>query len=402
MAEALLILSFLLFGQLGDRYPSEQSASPLSEGTAELESLDQSPEEPSSSVDSPSQSELFDYAPQAPADLSGPVESQTNGKSQAIESSESMKETAQPTTTNPPQTTAASDPATLVEDFNESVSGSQLSGTPVSLVEVITSASSRQEQTRRVEDYWNLSRAVLDYNLASKEKIELAALRRGIIQASPQWDHAMSMVEARQQLALQAAHIAQRRLAGLLSSTSEGFAPIPSDLPFVGTYNTRYSELFPQQDNSFQLNSQLAEKYDQYLIRVARVIENEAKDISDSREWMFAVSEQRNPNTDGRELLAAYELFAANRRLFVQTVIDYNRGIVRYTELATPGSVEPQRLVAMLIRVDTTAMTTVDPAVQRTNAEEQMNGNSQPRSTAENSWHALPNNSERSILVPSR
>lgn len=408
MSEILVILTLLLFGQLGDRYLSADDASVLPPDYSEEANsspTDQPTQNPAATESTSDQAELFEDAPQESpeqnaVDSTTETHSPSANESPAVQLPNSTTENVPPATTGLPNTSTEVSPEKVLGTFSEPVVGSQLSGTPVALTEVIASSSTRREQTQRVEAYWSLSQAVLDYNLALKEKVELAALRRNIAQAGPQWDNSLKLAESREQLALRAARVAQQRVAEALGLTSEDLAPLPSDLPFVGTYNTRFTELFPQLNGNLQGQiPRLAKEYDEYLTSAAEVLKNEAQEISDAREWMFAVDEQRSPNTDGKELLAAYDLFAANRRLFVQTIGDYNREIVRYTELATPGNVEPQRLVAMLIRVEGTPTSKIDSEVRRASAEEAA---SQQRSTPENSWHALPNNAERSILVPRR
>ncbi|QEG35563.1 superantigen-like protein SSL4 [Bythopirellula goksoeyrii] len=412
MSEMCLIFCLLLFGQLGDRYPISETDSVLPLDLSEEASSSPAEQPPQDSAETDSTAGLFEDSPQDTLEqntIEGSTETDpiTAVETPVVTPPSETSKPAPPATTSVPSTSTADSPDSILKSFSESVSGSQLPGTPVALTEVIASSPTRREQTQHVEAYWDLSQAVLDYNLALKETIELATLRRGIAQAGPQWEHSLNLAKSREQLALERAQVAQQRVAAILSLTSEDHAPLPSDFPFVGTYNTRFSELFPLQNSiSQEQTPRIAKEYDGFLTGAAGVIENQAKEISNAREWMFTVSEQRSPNTDGKELLTAYELFAARRRLFVQTVADYNRAIVRYTELATPGTVEPQRLVAMLIRVEGTPATTVDSAVRRTSAEEQLDSSdvsrSQSRSTPENSWNALPNNAERSILVPRR
>lgn len=48
-------------------------------------------------------------------------------------------------------------------------------------------------------------------------------------------------------------------------------------------------------------------------------------------------------------MIRALELLALNRRAFVQIAKDYNRRIARYAELATPGRVNNDLLVSMLV-----------------------------------------------------
>ncbi len=54
-------------------------------------------------------------------------------------------------------------------------------------------------------------------------------------------------------------------------------------------------------------------------------------------------------------MVKALELLALNRRAFVQIARDYNKRIARYTELARPGQLRTERLVAMLIKTDSIA-----------------------------------------------
>ena len=58
--------------------------------------------------------------------------------------------------------------------------------------------------------------------------------------------------------------------------------------------------------------------------------------------------------------LRALELLALRRRAFVQIARDYNRRIARYSELASPGQINAERLIGMLIKRagSTTAATT--------------------------------------------
>jgi hypothetical protein len=57
---------------------------------------------------------------------------------------------------------------------------------------------------------------------------------------------------------------------------------------------------------------------------------------------------------------------ALRRRAFVEVADDYNRRIARYADLASPGEIGAERLVGMLIKVETpsTATRPEAPAVQ--------------------------------------
>jgi hypothetical protein len=90
--------------------------------------------------------------------------------------------------------------------------------------------------------------------------------------------------------------------------------------------------------------------------------------------------------------------------MFLGAVKEYNLGIVRYTEIATPGTLDTERLVAMLIRTGSSPENTFDSDVQRANAEETANpsdSSSIPPAGRADGWNSAPqSNAERSILVP--
>jgi hypothetical protein len=68
------------------------------------------------------------------------------------------------------------------------------------------------------------------------------------------------------------------------------------------------------------------------------------------------------PSGDGTSTLQALELLALRRRAFVQIARDYNRRIERYTELASPGQIDTDRLIGMLIRRENSTNTATRPA----------------------------------------
>jgi hypothetical protein len=87
-----------------------------------------------------------------------------------------------------------------------------------------------------------------------------------------------------------------------------------------------------------------------------------ARAITRAEEFLDAIAAQRNNAGDGTGTLRALELLALRRRAFVQIVRDYNRRIARYTELATPGQIDVDRLIGMLIKREGQDNTATRPA----------------------------------------
>jgi hypothetical protein len=78
-------------------------------------------------------------------------------------------------------------------------------------------------------------------------------------------------------------------------------------------------------------------------------LDEAATGVMGAEDWLKGVI-SRNENSDADGNLKALELLALERRAFVQIARDYNRRIARYSELATPGQITPDRLTGMLIK----------------------------------------------------
>jgi hypothetical protein len=220
--------------------------------------------------------------------------------------------------------------------------GTEISGDRVALVDVVASASSRMEQTQRIEAYWDLCSAVADYYLSLREQDELRQLRTMLPRVGPTWQQAEAEMAVRMSTAKRAAVVSQLRLAGWLGRPT-GSLPLPGDLPHCGSYHTRYDEIFAgrPQAEAQELAALLP-------LRFAE-LKDTAAAVTRAQEWLNATA--RN-DSDGTNTLRGLEFLALRRRAFVQIVRDYNRRIARYTELSTPGAVGADRLVTMLIKRD--------------------------------------------------
>jgi hypothetical protein len=224
--------------------------------------------------------------------------------------------------------------------------GSRLSGETVSLAEVVRGASSRQDQTERVDAYWDLCSSVSDYYLGLREQEELHRLRSLVKQVGPTWQEAESELGVRIGTSQRAAEASQLRLASFLGQTDPTRLPLPSDIPHCGDYHTRYDEVFAGRPSpeAEHLRELLPLRYEE--------LKDAATAVTRSEEWVNRVATQQNSNSDGVGTLRSLELLALRRRAFVQIARDYNRRIARYAELAAPNQIDPQQLVAMLIKVD--------------------------------------------------
>lgn len=259
--------------------------------------------------------------------------------------------------------------------------GSRLTGQPVTLAEVVRGASSRHEQTERVDAYWDLCSGVADYYLGLREQEELRRLRTLVTQVGPSWQEAESELGTRIGTSQRAAAASQLRLGSFLGRTDPNLLPLPVDVPHCGDYHARYDEVFTGRPSpeAEQLRDLMPLRYEE--------LKDAAAAVTRSEEWVNTVATQQSSNSEGVGTLRSLELLALRRRAFVQIARDYNRRIARYAELAAPYQIDPQQLVAMLIKVDDhsdTANRNSSPAPP-SNRQSQTTG-STPQQTFANEW----------------
>jgi len=296
---------------------------------------------------------------------------------------------------------SGSNPSQLLKSLARHSSSSQLTGLPLTLNDALAGAGSRAEQSRRIVLYWKLATSVIEYDLALRERAELAAQEEGIRQPSGAWEEARLAAETNLQTKLRTVPALQSRLQTKLGRSGDSTLPLPSDLPHCGAYRTRYAELFGDRADSE------AAQLDELLEWEYSSLSWQAGAVESAAEWLKTVSARRSSQSDGSDLLQAYQSFASSRQLFLRAVNDYNNNIARYTELVTPERVNTRRLVDMLIKTNSPRQRS---AIERTSAEEPaaIDGSSRrlPRTYAEPGQKPSGGDlkfrvdGERSILVP--
>jgi hypothetical protein len=245
---------------------------------------------------------------------------------------------------------------------------SQLPGDSVQLVEVVSAGRSRNEQTQRIEAYWDLCSSVADYYLSVREQDELRSLTAAASRQSASLQEAEKKMAVRSNTSLLAARASQYRLAGFIGRGPNNL-PLPGDLPHCGTYTSRYDQVFAGRSSP-----EAKGLADLLPMRYAE-LDDAAVGIMSAEDWLKGVI-SRNENSDADGNLKALELLALERRAFVQIARDYNRRIARYSELATPGQISPDRLTGMLIKRPGSA--TSPPPIRQSGGVE----NSPPRTFA--------------------
>lgn len=283
----------------------------------------------------------------------------------------------------PPVTTT---PSSMMKQVMTPPPASQLSGMPISLMDVVSGAHARQEQAQRVEAYWDLCSSVADYYLGVREQGELIKLRSMLPRGGAMLDRAESEFVVRLGTSKQAAVASQRRLASMIGRGGSSL-PLPKDIPHCGSYQTRYDEIFTGRSSieAQELAALLPLRYTE--------LKDAATAILRAQDRIMTVA--RNESGDGIETLSALELLALRRRAFVQIARDYNRRIARYAELSTPGEIGPERLVGMLIKVDVPPTATRPSLPARTSGRQSQRSAVPPRTFADEGWEPARQNVSR-------
>jgi hypothetical protein len=219
----------------------------------------------------------------------------------------------------------------------------RLAGQPIALAVAVSGAPTREQQSERIEAYWDLCSSVADYYLSLREQDELRRLRSLLPSAAPTatWQQAESELGVRVSTSQVAAVASQHRLASLMNIAGDRISlPLPADVPHCGDYQTRYEHNFAGRANleAQELVALLPLRYEE--------LKDAAAAVTRAEQWLTA----ERVTADETAMLRALELLALRRRAFVQIARDYNRRIARYSELATPGEIDSGRLIGMLIK----------------------------------------------------
>jgi hypothetical protein len=282
----------------------------------------------------------------------------------------------------PPAADTGRKPSALMRAMLNPPPGSQLRGMPVSLRDVLAGARSRSEQTQRVDAYWDMCSSVADYYLGLLEVDEFGRLRQIVRQVGPEWDQAERELRVRNGTSQRAALASQLRLANMIGR-GPGNLPLPADMPHCASYTTHFEQIFAGggSPEAKELAALLPLRYE------------ELRDAGSAVTRAEQFSEQVARNGDATGTLRALEFLALRRRAFVQIARDYNRRIARYSELASPGQVSPERLTGMLILSPASATATKAGATMPPVNQRSGNGATPPSTYIEGSAPAMTANS---------
>lgn len=229
-----------------------------------------------------------------------------------------------------------------------------ITGRPTPLAETIASATQPQQQLEAVRSYWKLSSVLALYRVAWDEYQAWASIRDS---AAARRLSAADLLAAQTRRAQAAAQleqaaeqllVAQEELVQRLHLPTGAPLPLPADKPHVGTYNTRYEQIYRSATlaTEAQFNHRTLEPR-RLLVERRAAAEQAAEDVFEAEMERFNAG-----NLDFRSLATALDAWNRQRRAFVAVVAQYNNQIAEYA-LQVPRGNQPlaaDSLAGMLVR----------------------------------------------------
>ena len=228
--------------------------------------------------------------------------------------------------------------------------GSSLSGQPLALLTVLSTAPGRRQQLELAHAYWRLAEAVADYCFCVEEKKQLEQVHPAGDETA-EWRLARASSSAALQEAEVRAVAAQHDLAGLMSLAPAAVPPLPADRPHVGSYRTYFKELFgsgPAPDRTRLIDRTLP-------LRTAAIDAHSVALQASEDSLAAALEAQAAGQGPLAPLLACLDEHRRQQEQFMASVCRYNHDIADYALNVAGPLTNNEALTAMLIRSDPAA-----------------------------------------------
>jgi hypothetical protein len=235
---------------------------------------------------------------------------------------------------------------------------SELTGEQTSLGKALSRVSDRNQRIAVIKTYWRLAVATADFNNANNEVLLLANFPKPLDEVEAlQLAASATAAAARLSEAKLVLLSTQHELAELMKSSSS-VLPLTSDVPFVGSYQPRFEQMFSGRSAPANLRK-LAESFPLYL-----ELTNARANSLLSAEVALAKLADSYPggNVTYNQILDAFQKLRDQRIAFLATVRDYNNAIADYSLNTVNVGLNTDAIVATLIETDSVPSVLVSPS----------------------------------------
>jgi hypothetical protein len=217
---------------------------------------------------------------------------------------------------------------------------------PVSLLNAVTRADGLGTRRETVEAYWRLSAAVGERFFCREESQLLSSISVESEFDGKLLSAARSLTLARQAAADLQLVSAQERLAELISLEGDRL-PMPTELPFLGRYETRIESWF----GTGNVPRRLRQLHREFPLRLT-LIQRRAEAVVDFENQLGEVLQAYQQGQVALPmLLDTIEDLAGQRRAFLTEVVTYNQAIAEYSNSIVSATLPTRTYVATLIRL---------------------------------------------------
>jgi len=235
-------------------------------------------------------------------------------------------------------------PAEMVAEALTLPEEATFTGQPLTLLKALSSARGSGQRAEATHAYWRLTTAVAEYRSRFEECRQLWRIE-GRLEDAMMLRTARASAAAALRMAELVVISAQHDLAEAAMLPATDPLPLPADLPHVGTYRTRFEELF-----STRTPPDRARLIHRTLPIRCRAIDVRATAVRAAQDALeAAVEAYQLGRVDLGEVLSSVRRLGEQRRGLAASVSNYNHEIADYALSVASPQTDEHVLVAMLI-----------------------------------------------------
>lgn len=263
----------------------------------------------------------------------------------------------------------ATPPALIAAALDNRDVENRLTGRGMTLVEALSYANSPQRQLDVIHAYWHLVSSVASYNLECRLLRKMEDLR-GSAADSAAIQTALASSSAAREEARCVAISAQHSLAEAAMSAVDDSLPLPTNVPHVGAYRTRFAEIFSARPAPPRLIL-----IDRTLPIHCKAIDARARAIAAAEKSLqVATADFAAGRCDLQRVVSCIAKLNRQHLALVDTVCNYNHEIVEYAVASLAQPISGPALVSRLIETKQGDATHFDPRMQPASAVRPLDG----------------------------
>jgi hypothetical protein len=244
-----------------------------------------------------------------------------------------------------------------------------LPGEPVTLTVALGRRSDREGRLKIAHAFWKLSAAAASHGFAVAEHARLADLPKPERVSDAAIDHdlwlsARATAQARVHETQIVAITAQRELAEAMGAAANDPLPVVNDRPYLGSYATRFDELFTTRAAPVRLRT-----IHETLPALQKAVTQRAEAAQTAQSALYRSEDRYSNGKYGiSTYLSQFSYMSQQRQAFIAVARAYNDEIADYAVSVARDNAAPAELAGMMIRLRPTEQARQQPPVRSADA----------------------------------